>query len=345
MIRRILNQLETMKTQSSCTWRQLCVDLPYATVMRWRQRQRRNLPLCQPPGPKKSVPLDGSEFYPLLRQLEHGQRRTRGTTRLHQRFAASISRRQLGALVRELRQTQLDAMKHIHWLWSGLAWSFDATEYGADGCQIIPVQDLASRFRFTPLVTDRLDGRQIASHLEKLFQQHGPPLFLKRDNGSPFNNEHVDAVMACYGVLPLNNPPACPRYNGAMEKSIGDLKRTLDQRCRSAVTSEWTGTVEAAVHELNHRPRRCLKGRTACAAFHDSSQHLRWNRRQRTDIFRLLLHNFGRRLGTMAKGNYHAIATAWRLTVESWLRCRGLTSVRQQPEKVSTNFPENWSHN
>jgi len=344
MIRRILNQIETMKAQSRFSWRELCARVPYATVMRWRQRQRHHLPLCLPPGPKKCVPLDWSEFYLLLRQLEHGRVRTRGTTRLYERFAASISRRQLNALVQSLRQNQLDAMKHIQWLWSGLAWSLDATEYGADGCQIIPVQDLASRYRLPPLVTDRLDGHQIAGHLEQLFKQHGPPLFLKRDNGSPFNNEHVDALLSRYGVLPLNNPPAFPRYNGAMEKSIRDLKCALDKRLGRVVPPECSTVVETTVHELNHRPRRCLKGRTACAVFHDDAQRRHWTKRQRQTIFRLLLQRFGAMIGKTAKGHHHRPATLWRLTVESWLRCQGLIALRQN-QNVSTNFPKNWSHN
>jgi transposase InsO family protein len=336
-----------MKTQSRCAWRELAQHVPYSTLMRWRSRQHRGASLCQSPGPKKIVPLDWSKFYPLVKQLQHGRTRTRGTTELYQHFAPSISRRQLGGLVRQLRQNQLDSMKHLQWLWSGVAWSIDATEYGNDRWQIIPVQDLASRYRFCPMVSDRLDGRQIAFHLEKLFRQHGPPLFLKRDNGSPFNNQHVDVLMARYAVLPLNNPPACPRYNGAMEKGIGDLKRSLDRRLLPShtVPVELLSTIEATVHELNHRSRRCLKGRSACAVFHDAAQRLRWNRRQRATIFRLLLRHFGRTIGTMTKGNHHAIASAWRLTVESWLRCQGLISVRQNTKKCQPIFLENWSHN
>ena len=333
-----------MKAQSQVAWRQLAKYVPYSTLMRWRSRQRRRLPLCQSPGPKKLLPLDWSAFYPLLEQLQHGRTRTRGTTQLYQHFAASISRRHVRALVHQLRQNHLHAMKHIQWLWSGLAWSIDATEYG-DGCQIIPVQDLASRYRFVPLITDRLDGHQITRHLEKLFVQHGPPLFLKRDNGSPFNNRHFDALLARYAVLPLNNPPAFPRYNGAMEKSIGDLKRALDRRTDGAVSARLLNAVEAAVHDLNHRPRRCLKGRSACAVFHDAAQRLRYHRRQRQTIFRLLLSDFGRRIGTMTKGNHHTAATAWRLTVESWLRCQGLISVRQSTKKCQPICPANWSHN
>jgi transposase InsO family protein len=348
MILRTLNQLQALKAQSQAPWRQLCQELPYSSVMRWRHRQRLGLPLWQPPGPKKSQPLDWAKFYPLLRDLDPGPVRTRGTGALYARFAGSISRRQLGQLVQELRQDQEDTMKHIQWLWSGLAWSLDATEYGPQGCQIIPVQDLASRYRFRPLVTDPLDGRQIALHLQSLFRQHGAPLFLKRDNGSPFNHQDVDEVLARFGVLPLNSPPHFPRYNGAIEKSIRDLKDYLAQRWGyvSAVPFHQVAQIEASVHELNHRPRRCLHGRTPCAVFHDDAQRLRWSLRQRQTIFRLLLHNFGQIIGSMAKEHHHRPATLWRVTVETWLRRQGLIVVRQnQNQKVSTTSLKVWSQN
>jgi transposase InsO family protein len=239
-------------------------------------------------------------------------------------------------------------MKHVQWLWSGLAWSMDATEYGPEGCQLIPVQDLASRYRLRPLVTDRLNGRQIACHLEDLFRQHGAPLLLKRDNGSPFNHHAIDQLMARYCVLPLNNPPHYPPYNGAMEKGIGDLKRCLDQRWGQPATvpPHWAVTVETTVHELNHRSRRSLKGRTPCACFHDPARHLRWNRRQRQKIFRLLYQEFWRRIENMVNRNHHTLAAAWRSTVETWLRCQGLITIRHRPnKKVSTTFPQFWSHN
>jgi len=230
---------------------------------------------------------------------------------------------------------------------SGLAWSCDATEYG-DGGQIIPVQDLASRYRFRPLVSDRLKGRQIAAHLESLFRQHGAPLFLKRDNGSPVNNQHVDAVLARFGVLPLNNPPHYPRYNGAEEKGIHDLKAALDQRRQLAhnVPADFALTVEVTAHELNHRPRRCLKGRTACAVYYDDAQRPCWSKRQRQTIFRLLRQQFGAMIGKTTNGRHRQPATAWRVTVEVWLRCQGLIAVRHnQKPNVSTTFNKIWFHN
>ena len=348
MIRHILHQLDAMKKESHASWRRLCDRVPYSSVMRWRQRQRRGWPVWQCPGPKKTVPLNWTEFYPLLRQLHHRRVRTHGTTELHARFARSLSRRQLGTLVQDFRRDQLLAMKHIHWLHAGLAWSCDATQYGPDGLLLIPVQDLASRYRFAPLVTDHLDGRQIAAHLARLFRQHGAPLFLKRDNGSPFNHHAVEAVLARFGVLPLNNPPHYPRYNGSMEKGIRDFKAALDQRQLppTRVPTDLALAAEVTAHELNHRPRRCLTGRTACAVFHDDAKHLRWTRRQRQTIFRLLLHRFGVLSGKATLGDHRSPATLWRVTVESWLRCQNLIAVRQnQKPNVSTTSPKIWSHN
>jgi transposase InsO family protein len=131
--------------------------------------------------------------------------------------------------------------------------------------------NLASRYRFRPLVTDRFDGRQIAAHLEGLFRQHGAPLLLKRDNGSPFNHHQVDEVLARFGVLPLNNPPHYPQYNGDIEKSIRDFKAALALR-QSRSCDAFTLAVEVTAHELNHHSGRCLRGRTACAVFHDDAQ-------------------------------------------------------------------------
>ena len=348
MIRELLHQLDTLKRETRQPWRTLCGPVPYSSLMRWRQRRRRGQPVWQRPGPKKAIQPNWAEFYPLLRELKPGRARTRGTGQLYGRMSHCLSRRDLGALVQEQRQDHLNAMKRIDWFWSGLAWSCDATEYGEHDTLIIPVQDLASRYRFVPLVTDRLNGCQIAVYLEDLFRKHGAPLFLKRDNGSPFNHHRVDEVLARHLVLPLNNPPHYPRYNGSMEKGIRDLKAALAQRQNHLpeVPSDFALTVELTAHELNHRPRRALKGRTACAVFHDDAQRLRWTRPQRRTIFRLLLQEFGQMIETMPEGSRHSPATLWRVTVENWLRRQSLINVRRnQNRNVSTSLIQNWSHN
>jgi transposase InsO family protein len=220
----------------------------------------------------------------------------------------------------------------------------DATEYGPDGTLIVPVQDLASRYRLPAMAAVRLNGPAVANHLEKLFEQFGPPLLLKRDNGSPFNHHLVDEVLARYGVLPLNNPPNFPRYNGAMERGISEFKSTLSERWSRANQQPLPARIENTIHHLNHKSRRSLAGQTACARFHDPRHRLRLNRRQRRRIFQLLCRLFWPRVENMTTRNPHAYAALWRRAVETWLRCQNLISVRLN-KKVSTILPEILSHN
>ncbi len=347
MIPLFLKELEQAQSRTGFSRRALCARLPYSSVMRWAARSRRGEQPRQKPGPKKTVPLDWKTLLPDIQKLDHGRQRTQGATALHQEYAEQLSRRQFQILVKEERAQRFESMKRIIWQRPGLAWSIDATEYQSS--KLIPLQDLASRYRFTPLVSSIEDGRQIAAFLDKNFREHGAPLFLKRDNGSPFNNQHVDAVLAQHLVLPLNSPPHFPRYNGAMEKSIGDLKRRLTQRLAEPVEDRLLlASVEATAHELNHRQRRCLQGKTACEVYHDPALRLRLNRRQRDEVLRLLSREYLETISTMANRNHRALAAVWRSVVESWLRRQGLITVGHQPkpnQKVSTNFPKNWSHN
>ena len=87
-------------------------------------------------------------------------------------------------------------------------------------------------------------------------------------------------------------------------------------------------------------------GRTAGSVFHDDALRLRWSKTQRHTIFRLLLTPFGAMIGNPTNGAHLQPATAWRVTVEAWLRCQNLIAVRQnQKPKVSTNYQKIWSHN
>jgi hypothetical protein len=57
------------------------------------------------------------------------------------------------------------------------------------------VQDLASRYKFTPWVGEQVLGEIVAVRLEQLFLRQGPPLVLKRDNGSNLNHQAVDEIL------------------------------------------------------------------------------------------------------------------------------------------------------
>jgi hypothetical protein len=97
------------------------------------------------------------------------------------------------------------------------------------GPGIVLFLDLASRYRFAPLFALALLGGEIAGHLHQLFHRHGAPLFLKRDNGSNLNCSEVNDVLVAHGVIPLNSPAYYPRYNGAMENSIGQFNKAVEE--------------------------------------------------------------------------------------------------------------------
>ena len=348
MIPSFLHECAAAQKRLGLSERALLHGLPRSTIQRWQARQRVHAELLQKPGPKKPFAADWPALIDTIKHLSHGRQRTAGTTALIAQHRDEISRRDFQQLVQEERDHRLNAMPRIYWLRPGTAWSIDATAY-ADHI-LVPLVDLASRYRFEPLVSSEQNGEQIAGFLDTAFRQHGAPLFLKRDNGSPLNCASVDAVLAQHKVLPLNSPPYYPPYNGAIEKSIGDFKRRLAAKMASSTQAPLlSATVEATAHELNHQRRRCLLGRTACELFHDPALRLSFNRRSRDELSRLLMQSFGDNLQSMAnKDHVAAAATAWRRTVESWLRCQGLIQIGRHPKSnqtVSTIFPKKWSQN
>src|SRR5258708_2889241 len=124
MIPRILEQLA--KGRQEFSWKELCYELlPCATVMRWRARALAREPLLEKPGPKKQAPLNLELVKAKIAQLDHGRRRSAGTTALQAELSSVISRRRFLELVLEERQNRLDAMKRIQWLVPGVAWSID----------------------------------------------------------------------------------------------------------------------------------------------------------------------------------------------------------------------------
>ncbi len=272
MITSFLHEIDAAQKRLGLSSRALLRGLPHSTIQRWRRRQHRGEALLQKPGPKKTNAPDWPALLHAIQHLSHGRQRTTGTTALLLEHRDEISRRDFQQLVQEERDHQYAIMPRIHWLMPGTAWSIDATDY--QGHTLVPLVDLASRYRFTPLLSSVQSGEQIAAFINAVFHEHGAPLFLKRDNGSPFNCPQVDAVLAQHKVLPLNSPPHYPPYNGAMEKSIHDFKRRLAERMEtSEETPPLTAALEATTHELNHERRRCLRGKTACELFHDPALH------------------------------------------------------------------------
>ena len=329
------------------------VGLGYRRLLRWKGRIAAGQPALAPPGPKKSGPLPLEDLRNEIAELRHSRRRSAGTGALYQDHQSVISRRELARLVAEERSRQEKTRRvnhrRIDWHVPDTAWAIDATERGRDRLgrklYVHAVQDLSSRYRFAPLVALESKGCAIAKHLEKLFRKHGPPLFLKRDNGSPLNSVEVDEVLARYGVIPLNSPAHYPQYNGAIERGIREVQDALGE-CLVR-PSRWQPKavlpyVVAVQHALNCKPRRVLHRHTAAETY-NHQPHRRYSKRQRLAIFEWIRVHAKDRINQLEKVDQRSVNASWRRAAETWLRCQGLITVTQN-QKVLPNLPRKYVH-
>lgn len=342
------------RTSASARQVSAIVGLGYRRLLRWKAKVSAGQPALTAPGPKKTGQLPLAELQAEIAALRHGRRRSRGTTALYARHRSAISRRDLARLVSAERtqqnQVRRQLCKHVSWHMPNLAWAIDATERGRDRrgrkLYIHAVRDLCSRYGFQPLSATESKGTAIAAHVEKLFQRHGAPLFFKRDNGSPFNEASVDAVLARHGVIPLNSPARYPQYNGAIENGIGQVQAALSE-CLSK-PSRWRPEavapyIRAVQHELNCRPRRSLHGHSACEAYHHQP-HAHYSKRARLAAFEWIKLHAIHRIKQLEKIDQRSVLAAWRASAETWLRCQGLITVSIN-KKVLPHLPRKYVHN
>jgi hypothetical protein len=338
----VLSTLTQLKRQVRWPYRRLCrsLGLPYGSFRRWKRRLERGQPALFQPGPKKVAPLNLEELHGDLSRLKHGRQRSRGVGAVYRQYHTQVSRRELQALTdtvrRELAQRRRAGLRHLTWHVPGLVWSLDDAElarFAHHTLRLHQVQDLASRYKFTPWVGERVLGETVAVRLERLFLQHGPPLVLKRDNGSNLNQRAVEEVLARYLVLPLNSPPHYPPYNGGMECAVRELKTPLVEKILASgpiPESQVQAWAEVLAHALNHRPRRCLDGQVACRVFQDARPARQvYTRRKRREIFDAINELTWTLIQSRAVHTQRQAETARRLAVETWLQRNGVLTITQ----------------
>ena len=199
------------------------MGLSYATLMRWKRRFADGRVAVEKRGPKKVVPLDLDALKKEIADLDHGWRRSRGTGRLHGDWRDRISRRDLDALVREVRsdtnRRRAAETCRVTWLRPNLVWAVDDCEKkvctGEGKLHLNNLSDLCSRYKLPPIAGAHLAcGEEVAGHLDYLFARFGRPLFIKRDNGGNLNHTAVNQTLEQALVIPINSPPVTAQYNG-----------------------------------------------------------------------------------------------------------------------------------
>jgi hypothetical protein len=345
--------IEEAKKQYALPIRTLAgeMGLRLATLMRWRRRLRFGQAAVGKRGPKKVKPLNLNLLTQQLQGLAHGRNRSAGSGPLHRTYGDAISRRELNALVRQVRYESNrlhDAqISHVTWLRPNLAWAMDdcqKTKQAADGSlHLHNLTDLHSRYRLPPLASNSLPcGEEVAGHLQYLFDRFEPPLFCKRDNGGNLNHRAVNQVLEQALVIPINIPPYRAPYNGAIEHTQGEFKTYLDRwSWKAGSLGQMMLLSETAAHDLNHQPRRCLGGKTACRAYFGGPR-IRYPKRKREAVYRWI-QELAAELSTRA-GKPVITSTAWRVAAKQWLLKNRLIRI-QKAGKVSPNFFQKIDHN
>jgi hypothetical protein len=328
--------------------------VPLSTLGRWRRRKKENCPFLNRPGPKKAEPFDPSVLDAEIRLLGHGGKRSAGATELYGRYQGGISRRELSRMVGQVRQDWVadhrKSLRQIDWLMPGVVWAMDGTEddLGMAGkIHLHNTQDLGSRYKFAPMAGEGPVGEEIAGYLSEKFFQFGPPLLLKRDNAGNLNHAAVNGVLSEFFVLPLNSPAYYAPYNGAIEESQRELKACLREKLIPDLPGLENRSIavyaEVAAHDLNHRLRPCLNGKTSCQVFFSSGERPVFSKLERREIYDILLERVERILGSMNEWGKAARDSAWRIAVEFWLQSRGFINVHT-PKKCHPIFPPFSAH-
>jgi transposase InsO family protein len=271
--RRIVEQTLRSNVIDLCCWTQQAglsllqsaelLHLSARTLRHWQQLQQGTLtmpppllgrPLALSARPERQAVLD------LLQEL--GPDTSLAFLRDH---FPTLARAELEDLLRRYRRVcqrrYPPNLNVLQWTTPGTVWAMDFTAAPTEIDDKYPclfaVRDLASGRQLLWQPVPGETAHETRFHLAQLFALHGAPLVLKCDNGSAFRDESVQALVASAGAILLYSPPRTPRYNGAIEASIGAMKkRTERQAAYLGRPGQWTGEdVWAAQAEANAAPR------------------------------------------------------------------------------------------
>jgi hypothetical protein len=337
----IVNSMSRLKEAVGVPYIRQCPEygVAYSTAMRWRSRVEAGREPTMVPGPKKVEPFDPADVRSRVGLLRHHRKRTEGTGELYRAVCTGISRRDLQAIIDEVRLAKNRDRRarqcRIEWLTPGLVWSMDDTEYAEawlDGKSWVhSTRDLGSTYTFGPLTGPHLaPGEEVARNLERLFGKYGPPLFLKRDNGGNLNHNEVNRMLGENHVMWLNSPPYYAPYNGGIEQAQGELKAVLRTR-EHASRAELQLHARLSAHDLNHRKRPCLGGRTPCSLFFGTENTTgEFTKRKRREVYNEIIRRSG--IITQVVDNDGDLDATWRLAVESWLLDHGHVTMNKTRE-------------
>jgi transposase InsO family protein len=222
------------------------LDCPARTLRHWQHELAADRLPASPLG-RPQLHCTAEESQEVIRFL-HGHGPWVGMPTLTGQFGG-LPAADLRDLLRIFRHVWIDQHPRetnvLHWHQVGTVWAMDFTKVRHPVDDIYPyvfaVRDLASgqQLAWQPVLD--MEAATAHAELQFLFTIHGAPLVVKSDNGSAFRAASMKSKLAPWQVWPLYSPPGQPGYNGAIEASIGSLKkRTQHAAYLAGHAGEWT---------------------------------------------------------------------------------------------------------
>ena len=132
--------------------------------------------------------------------------------------------------------------------------------------KFLTLLDEFSHYNLDIVASRRMGGREVAAALQAAVELHGPPRYLRSDNGSEFIAKFLQAWLKTAGITPRFIEPASPWQNGVNESFNGQFRDECLNRELLANVLEAQGIVRAFRDDYNtSRPHSSIEYRTPAA--------------------------------------------------------------------------------
>ncbi len=324
-----MKRVNKIRKETGAPAAQICAaaGLACSTFRRWMSRASAGQPPVSKPGPRPVAPLDESQLMSDILALAHREKRTRGTGGLYEKFRGSISRRELYERIRGVRslfsRLRRGVIRRFRWNRPGTVMATDTVEVklGGSAYHVQTMRDQASGYLDAHTSASVPTDSWMSEKLGATFASQGAPLLLKRDNAKNENGSAVKALLDEHWVLPLNSPEYYPRYNGGVEGSQNEIQAELEKYDVPAPCPEGHASahVARAIGNLNHKPRKNLRGKCACEVFHSGDRFAIMSKRKRVKLAAELKAKAAKLLAQKGGDTPRQARSAWRIVVEEWL--------------------------
>jgi putative transposase len=176
-----------------------------------------------------------------------------------------------------VRVWHVDGRPHVEAKAPNDLWTIDFKGWwrakNGERCEPLTVRDAMSRMVLAVVVVSKTRGDVVKRVLERLFQEHGTPLAMLMDNGSPWISTRargglttLSTWLVSLGIRLYRSRPASPQDNGGHERMHRDLDELrlspgASRKAQQPLCDKWA-------MDFNHvRPHEALEDKTPAEVY------------------------------------------------------------------------------